>query len=345
MPKFLVVAPAWVGDSVMAQPLYRRLKDTLSGLQLEVMAPAFTLPLLRRMPEVDAVIENPFGHGALRLAERWRLGRELKRQGYDQAIVLPNSLKSALIPWFAGIPRRVGFVGEFRYGLLSDARKLDPRALPKMVERFAILSQARGEMLAQPLPEPRLQVNPVSRSKALKSLGLALDKPMVAFCPGAEYGPAKRWPPQHFAELARRLGQHGYQVWLFGSVKDKAAGEAIMAGSAGNVRNLCGVTSLEQAVDLLSLATLVVSNDSGLMHVAAALQRPLVALYGSSSPGFTPPLTEQAEILSLDLSCSPCFKRECPLQHFDCMQNLLPEQVERAMARLLQRVGTPTVSE
>lgn len=338
MYSVLVVAPAWVGDSVMAQPLYRLLAERHPDLALDVLAPGWTLPLLQRMPEVRNAIENPFAHGQLRLGARRALGVALRNENYDQAIVLPNSLKSALIPWFANIPRRTGFIGEMRYGLLNDARKLDAAALPLMVERFAALAGDRGEPLRRPVAPPRMLVERQQAAAVAAQLGLTLDRPAVAFCPGAEYGPAKRWPVEHFASLAQKLVADGCQVWIFGSGKDREIGTAI-ATLAGlkQVINLAGRTGLDQAVDLLALAAVVVTNDSGLMHVAAALERPIVALFGSSSPGFTPPLSERAQVLSLNLACSPCFKRECPLGHLDCLNKLLPEQVLRAVRQALQQ--------
>ncbi|QDQ29378.1 lipopolysaccharide heptosyltransferase II [Chitinimonas arctica] len=325
----------------MAQPLYQRLKAYRPHVHLSVMAPDWTLPLLERMPEVDATLRNPFGHGALKMGQRWRLGRSLRGQ-FEQAIVLPNSFKSALVPWFARIPLRTGFVGESRFGLLNDARTLYPKALPQMVERFAALAEGPGKPLPRPLPAPRLTIQVGAQQTALRELGLSADRPIVAFCPGAEYGPAKRWPARHFAELARRLVSQGYAVWLFGSAKDKPETDAIARMAGVELVDLAGRTSLAQAIDLLSLAHLVVTNDSGLMHVAAALQRPVVALYGSSSPEFTPPLSERAEIVSLDLECSPCFERNCPLKHFDCMEKLDSDLVEAAIARTLTKPpGTP----
>lgn len=332
--RILIVAPAWVGDSVMAQPLYRRLKQYRPDCHITVMAPDWTLPLLDRMPEVNATLRNPFAHGQLRLGDRWRMGRSLRGR-FDEVIVLPNSLKSALVPWFARIPRRIGFVGESRYGLLNDARTFSPSSVPQMVERFALLAEARQHPLRRPIPLPSLTITPSARTVALNNHGLNTDKPIAAFCPGAEYGPAKRWPARHFAALAVQLLEQGYQVWLFGSAKDKPETAAIAAAAGQPLHDLAGQTSLADAIDLLSLANVVITNDSGLMHVAAALQRPIVALYGSSSPSFTPPLSETAKIVSLDLECSPCFERVCPLKHFDCMEKLLPQQVEQAIHQVL----------
>jgi heptosyltransferase-2 len=327
MYKILVVAPSWVGDTMLVQPMLVRLKQRHPDCRIDVLAPPWTEALLRQMPEVHEVIPNPFPHGALRLRERVRLGRQLRTAQYDQAIVLPNSFKSALPLRIANIPLRTGFVGEMRQLLLNDARRLDRKQLPLMVERFAQLAEAAGEPVQRPLPAPRLQVGAEQRQRVLATLGLALDKPVAVFCPGAEYGPAKRWPIPYFAELAQRLEQRGYMVWLVGSPKDKEIGDKIVALGNQHCRNLCGQTDLADAIALLSCAELVVSNDSGLMHLAAALDRPMLALYGSSSPQFTPPLSDKAQVIKLDMPCSPCFKRVCPLGHFNCMMQLTAERV------------------
>jgi heptosyltransferase-2 len=336
MRKVLIVAPSWIGDTILAQPLFTRLCEKHRGLALDAYAPAWVAPVLARMPEVRRVIPNPFVHGEFNLGGRWRAGRELKREGYDAAIVLPNSWKSALLPFFAGIPQRIGFLGEARHGLLNRIHKLDESALPQLAERYAQLAEAPGALPQRPLPAPRLTVDDTAVSATLNSLQLGREPAPVVFCPGAEYGPAKRWPAQHFAELARALAQDGHPVWLVGSGKDAPACAGIEAQAGGACINLCGKTSLAQAIDLISCARLVVSNDSGLMHVAAALQRPLVALYGSSSPAYTPPLSPQAQIVSLGLECSPCFKRECPLGHFRCMNDLTPAMVLQRTKEALQ---------
>ena len=326
MTKILIIAPSWVGDAVLAQPLFMRLREQHPDLELDVMAPAWVLPLLKRMPEVSTTLLNPFGHGELKLTARYRLAKELRERNYHQAIVLPNSAKSALIPFLARIPVRTGFVGELRRGLLNDARVLDETALPLMVERFAFLAGKPPGIIKRPLPAPHLQINREQQQATLAKLELSAKKPVAVFCPGAEYGPAKRWPAAHFAALAK-LMHDKYQIWLIGSHKDAAIGEEIRNLSGGHCTNLCGKTGLDEAIDLLSCAAVVVSNDSGLMHIAAALDKPMAALYGSSSPAFTPPLSSHARIIKLDLSCSPCFKRECPLGHFNCMMQLMPEQV------------------
>ena len=338
MPKILIIAPSWVGDAVMAQPLLRRLRERYPDAVIDAFAPAWVAPVLERMPEIRRVVINPLAHGEFSLKLRWKLGRALRLDHYDHAIILPNSLKSALIPFFAGIPLRTGFKGEMRFGLVNDLRHLDKQALPLMVERFAALAENPGAPLRRPVENPRLTADKDRVQTTLAKLGLFPKKTVIAFCIGAEYGPAKRWPAPHFAELARMLVNAGHEIWLLGSHKDAEIGAEIERSSNGAARNLCGQTELDEAIDLLAAASLAVVNDSGLMHIAAALNKPMIALFGSSSHGFTPPLSDLARIVSLNLPCSPCFKRVCPLGHFDCMMKLTPqrvfEEVVAAMAGL-----------
>lgn len=332
--RILVVAPSWVGDTVLAQPLFMRLHAAHPGLELDVLAPPWTAPLLARMPEVHAVIDSPFRHGELKVFARRRLGAALRKRGYQRAIVLPNTFKSALPAFFAAIAQRTGYRGELRAGLLNDVRVLDSKRLPLLVERYAALAEPPGRRLPRPLPRPHLHVDEGNRARVTASLALSLARPIVAFCPGAEYGDAKRWPIAHFRSLAERTLKAGFQVWTIGSPSDEGIGAAIAAGHDGSaVRNLCGHTSLADAIDVLSLAAFVVSNDSGLMHVAAALERPVIGLFGSTSPDYTPPMSPDAEILRIALACSPCFQRTCPLGHLRCLTELTPARVWEAIER------------
>jgi heptosyltransferase-2 len=309
LPRILVVAPNWIGDALMAQPLLARLKQ--SGALLDVVAPEWVAPVLRRMPEIDDVISSPFRHGVLDLAGRWRLGRSLKRRGYDRAVVLPNSWKSALVPFFAGIPLRAGYIGESRYGLLNSIYKNANLSMPL---HYARLAEPPGTEPQQPLPQPRLAVAADEIAESTRRFGI--EGRYAVLCPGAEYGPATRWP--YFRELAEKLA---LPVVLLGSPSDRA----VAADIAG--MNLVGKTTLDEAIRIIAGAALVVSNDSGLMHVAAALGRPQVALFGSSSPEHTPPASAKARVLWLHLECSPCFERECPLGHFRCMKEITVDQV------------------
>ena len=313
MARILVVAPNWIGDALMAQPLLARLREKLPQARLDVLAPAWVAPVVRRMPEVSGVIETGFAHGKLALRERWKLGRTLKALGYAQAIVLPNTWKSALVPFLADIPIRSGYVGESRYGLLNLLYRKQPER-EAMALHYARLAEAPRAEVRQPLPQPKLTVDAQSAQRTRERFALA--GRYAVFCPGAEYGPAKRWP--YFRELAERVE---LPVLLLGSAKEREQCAAIKG------RNLAGETTLDEAIELIAGAQLVVANDSGLMHVAAALDRPQVALFGSSSPQHTPPLSDKARVLWLGIECSPCYARECPLGHFRCMRELSVEMV------------------
>ena len=325
----LLVAPAWVGDAVMSEPLLRRIAAQ-DQRPVDVLAPPWVAPVFERMPGVGKVIPAPFAHGKLDLGVRWKIGRTLKVHGYSNAYVLPNSLKSALPIAFAGIPNRIGFTGECRYGLLNRRHTLDKQALPRMVDRFLALAPVPGHITADD-ERPALRVAPDAFEGICHRLGLKRGARLAILCPGAEYGPAKRWPADHFATLARTLADEGWTVWTIGSNKDESIGESIEQLSNGAAVNLCGRTQLADAIDLLSGADVVVTNDSGLMHVAAALDRPLVALFGSSSPGFTPPLAKRVSILQHPVPCSPCFARTCRYGHLDCLTQLLPQRVVEAI--------------
>ncbi len=338
MSAVLVIAPSWVGDMVMAQSLFRLLKAQDPQRAIDVLAPGWTLPLLERMPEVRTAINMPLGHGELKLGVRRRLGISLRSGEYAQAIVLPNSLKSALIPYWARIPRRTGYVGELRQLLLNDCRRLDSQRLPMTVQRFVALGLPDGAPLPEPVPVPQLVSREDDRKAAAKRLGLVNKyRPVLALCPGAEFGPAKQWPEEYYAQVAQTWLDKDWHVWLFGSANDAAVCNRINGLAGDRCANLAGRTSLAEAIDLLAMAAFVVSNDSGLMHVAAALQRPMVAIYGSSDPGFTPPLSDTAKVERLGLECSPCFKRECPLGHLKYLKELAPERIIRAMEEVMKR--------
>ena len=334
----LVISPNWIGDAVMAQPLLRALKQRAPGRPLDVLAPAWVAPVWRATAEVDSVLETPFHHGALQLGERRRLARALRGRGYLEAYVLPNTFKSALVPWLAGIPQRIGYRGETRYGLINVMHHDDPASPRPMTRFYAALAAAPGAAGgASPLPDPVLSVSAAQKLAARAALGLAADAPVVAFAPGAEFGPAKRWPAAHFAELAQMIAQArpDVHILLLGSAKDAAACEEI-AAAAPQVRNLAGATSLQDAIALLAGALALVTNDSGLMHIACALQRPVVAVYGPTDPRHTPPLSALASVLWLHLDCAPCQQRSCPLGHHHCMANISAGMAWRPLAPLVR---------
>ncbi|WP_165312538.1 lipopolysaccharide heptosyltransferase II [Vibrio ziniensis] len=335
--KALIIGPSWVGDMVMSQSFYKRLKERNPQMQIDVLAPGWCKPILERMPEITEAIEMPVGHGSFDLKTRYTIGKMLAKKHYTHAYILPNSAKSALIPLFAGIKKRTGWKGEMRYGLLNDLRP-NKKDFQYMVERYVALAHPKSEMKnssslggLELLPKPSLSVDKSVQQSTLNKFNLSLDSKVLGLCPGAEFGPAKKWPEHHYAQVAESLCQQGYQVWLFGSQKDVDACNNIRQQVSESYQKqifvLAGKTSLIEAVDLLAACETVVSNDSGLMHVAAAVGCQVVAVYGSTSPKYTPPLAEKVEIVHTDIECRPCFKRECPLGHLKCLKELDAKQV------------------
>ena len=343
--KILVVAPAWIGDMLMANTLLQILKQRNPDNIIDVLAPPSTAPLISRMTDVRRVEIVPAIHKELKLKARYQLAKKLRAEQYDQAIILPNTLKSALIPWLAQIPLRTGWLGEKRYLLLNDIHHA-PQKFPRLVQRYVALAFAthpknHSEIpfeIFENLPNPQLTIDSENQQRLQHTFKLSTTQPILALCPGAEYGSAKRWPVEHFAKLAQLTLSMGWQVIILGGAKDVHLGAEINHHARQCCMDLTGKTSLLDAVDLLSLTHAVVSNDSGLMHVAAALQKPLIAIYGSSSPIYTPPLDKNSKILYLGIRCSPCFKRECPLvgeSYLRCLLDITPEKVARALRDLL----------
>ncbi len=333
MTSTLVIAPQWIGDAVMTEPLLRRLHPR--GERITVGALPWVAPVYRAMACVERVIEFPFAHGGLQWAARRDMARQLRGQ-FDRAVICPNSFKSALIPWWAGIPERVGYLGEARYGLLTR-RWPNPSKTqrPPMVAFYGALSGEEGFALER----PQLFVAEAAVDAVLAPFALYRGTYYV-LVPGAEFGPAKRWSAVHFASLACQiLGEHGAQVLLLGSAKDASICAEIARGVPAQQRDRCvdlsGRIDLSLALALISAAHRVVSNDSGMMHVAAAFRVPQVAVFGSSSPLHTPPLSDLAQVVWLKddplyqppLDCSPCFARDCPLGHTRCLRDVTPQRV------------------
>ena len=323
-----------MGDMIMAQPLFKSLKHLDPNTQIDVLAPDWSLAVLYRMPEVNKVLCMPVKHGEFGLRQRIAVAKQLRSENYTQAIVLTNSWKSALIPWLARIPVRTGWLGEARWGLLNDLRYLKKKSYPKMVQRYIALGLANAAVLPNTLPTPQLMSPLESVDLVLKKFALSTARPVLALCAGAAYGPAKRWPVEYFAKIAEQKIAAGWQVWFFGSSQDSSVIESIRAQIAGDTLSFCGKIDLLETIDLMSVARAVVTNDSGLLHMAASLDKPLVAIYGSTSAEFTPPLGMKSQILQANLPCRPCFKRECPLQHLNCMYLIKPEQVLAALDKL-----------
>lgn len=338
-PRILVISPNWIGDAVIAQPLLNLLRRHHPDWPIDVLAPSWVAPIWRAVAEVDSVLEAPFRHGALQLRERWKLARSLRQRGYAEAYVLPNTFKFALIPWLAGIPHRVGYRGEMRYGLLNVVHHNPSSARRPMLPFYAALadSPTRHAPPRSALPRPRLTVVAGHADQVAAQIGLRTGKPFIVFAPGAEFGSAKRWPPRHFAELANliRATHPEVEIALLGSGKDQeVCGEIVTI--APWLQNFAGITSLDQAVAVIAKADAVVSNDSGLMNIASALNRPIVVMYGPTDMNNTPPFSDVAQAVSLHLDCSPCHQRECPLGHHDCMNKLSADKVWQPLRAMLQ---------
>lgn len=338
MRSLLVITPSRVGDMVMAQSLFKVLKAQHPERTIDVLAPDLMLPLLERMPEVRNVLDMPIGHGELKLGVLRRLGISLRDSHYDQAIVLSDSLTAALIPYWARIPLRTGYSGGLRHWLLNDCRRVDAQRLPMTAQRIVALGLPDGATLSGPIPSPGLMSDEGRRHATAERLGVCNQyKPVLALCPGAESWPAKQWPEEGYTRVARHWLDQGWHVWLFGSGNDRPVCERINTLTGDGCHNLAGRTSLGEAIDLLAMAAFVVTNDSGLMHAAAALQRPMVAIFGSSDPGCAPPLSETAQVERLELDCSPCCKRECPLGHLKCLRDISAERIITAMDEVMKR--------
>jgi heptosyltransferase-2 len=329
--KVLVVAPNWIGDALMAQPalrlIARRPEDKIVAL-----APSWVAPVLRAMPEVDRVLETDLRHGKMQLRARFALAQTVRSMRFEKVFILPNSLKSRLIPWLAGVPKRIGYRGEARGALLTLAPPDPDQSLP-MSERYRRLVDPG----APDSGAPRLLVSPQSSIEALAKFAISPSFPIIAICPGAEFGPAKRWPAHHYARLAEQLHAQDEtaQLLVLGGSGDRQVAQAIASTSRAPLRVLAGATSLEEVMAIIAVSSSVVSNDSGLMHIAAALGRPQVAIFGSSDPRHTPPASARAQVVWLHLDCSPCFARVCPLGHLNCLNQIEPDQVQAALAQAM----------
>lgn len=317
-----MVGPSWIGDMVMAQSTFIRLRERMPEATIDVLAPPVTAALAARMPEVDSTVIMDIGHGEFAFGKRRRIARRLRDARYDQAVVLQRSAKAALVPWLAGIPKRTGVRGELRYGLINDVRHIDTERYPRKVEHYALLALADAGDPLGALRLPRLTVDAHRRRQLITDLSLDCERAIVGFAPGAAYGGAKQWPATHFAQLAAALDARGVAVWIFGSTPDRALAAKLAAAAPRHGVNLCERTSLTDIADLASLTTSFVGNDTGVMHLAAATAARVIAIYGSTDPDYAPPLAAREARFWLGLACSPCRERVCPLGHNNCMRDI-----------------------
>ena len=327
---------------VMAHCLFQTLKSRQANPAITLAAPPATARLAHRMPEIDEIVETPFQHGRLHMTDRFRIGRSLRGHRFDQAIILPGSLKAALLPFFAKIPVRTGYRGESRWGLINDLRSRPSTKEDPMAARFVQLGLAANAPAVSTYPHPRLTSRPDNVQKVFQRIGKSIaSAPAIAICPGAEFGPAKRWPEHHFAAVADHFLTQGWQVWLLGGERDRTVAQTIIENchKPEHCVDLTGRTHIEEAIDLLAHARAAVSNDSGLMHVAAATGTPVVGIFGASSEHHTPPLGPAAATVSQPLACRPCFARQCPLGHKQCLETLEPDRVIGSLSALLENLS------
>ncbi len=327
--KILIVGPSWVGDSVISQSLFKEILLKSKKAEIDVLSPEWTRNIFSRMDEVSKTIKLPFSHGEIKIKERVDLGKELKRKNYDQAIVLPNSLKSALVPYFSEIPIRTGWRGEMRYFLLNDMRILDKNIFPRMVDRFVALAFKKNEDLPLSIPYPSLKTDKENLDLLRVNFKIDLTSPLICLCPGAEFGPAKRWPTKYYSKVANEYLKKNWQVILLGSMNDVRIGKEIK----GNINkesgflNLIGQTKLVDTIDILSSANLVLTNDSGLMHIAASVDTPLVALYGPTSPEFTPPLSNKVKVIKNNEGFTKLRSGDLEDGYHQSLKDIKPEEV------------------
>ena len=337
--KILLISPSWVGDAVIAQSLYKRLRENDSSVSLDVLAPSWTLPIISRMPEVSNAILLPFRHGELSLRYRWKFGKGFLNKNYEWVIVLPNSLKSSIVPWATNISKRTGWLGEFRYFFLNDISRLIKRDHPLMVQRFCALAN-NFEPIGDKFTFPSLKINSGNLELIGKGFALNLNQETLILCPGAEFGPAKRWPAQNYASIANHYLSRNKQIILLGSQKDiqvcKQIESNINPKETEYFFNLCGKTSLEDTVDILSMG-LVVSNDSGLMHVAAAVNSKQVALFGPTDPEFTPPLNKNSKIIRKTTGYNKVRQGSGEEGYHPSLQRIFFEEVVDVVDELLNR--------
>ena len=329
MEKILIIGPSWLGDMIMAQALFKVLKTKFNCV-IDVVAPAWSCPILAQMPEVNVSITMPVDHGKLALRQRYQLAVQLRAQQYDWAILLTNSWKSALLPFWAKIPKRSGWLGELRWGLLNDVRYLDKKKLVTMMQRYVALAYDKQEKFPAQHPYPSLKIDANAVQTTLQKFNLTImaNKKIMALAAGAAFGSAKRWPEQYFIELAQAKIAAGWEVWLFGSQQDEPVINIIKQQlPEKSYKSFAGKLQLAETAQLISVVDVMISNDSGLMHMASSLNRYVIAIYGSTSPEFAPPFGDAARIVTANAECSPCRKKVCPLKHHKCMIDIKPQQI------------------
>ena len=321
--KLLIIPQNWLGDIVMSQTLLKKIKSNNPKTSIDILVNSSLKNLVERMPEINKVIILDCNHRELGLFKRLRLAKEIKKSSYDRSIVLSRSLKSSLIPYFAKIPIRTGELGELRYLLINDLKEFSKESRRKTASRYISMYSDNNEELSENY-YPSLDSNSENIKNLSEKYDLKKDEKVIIFAPGAAFGPSKMWPVNKFRELGKKLN-NDFKILILGSNNEKSIGNDIVTNK--NMVNLCGKTSIADAVDLMHISKFCVSNDSGLMHLAAATNTKSISIYGSTSPDFTPPLTKNKDIHYKGMSCSPCFEKKCKYGHYNCLVDIHSDDV------------------
>ncbi len=330
----LVIGPYWVGDMIMSQVIYRQIKISNPKAKITVLAPPWSIPIALRIQAVDVIIEVPFKPGYFDLYKRYKIGKALRKRKFTQAIVIPGSWKSALVPFFANIPIRTGYLGEFRFGLLNDIRKFTGIS-QRIVDHYVYLSIDYKSALPIINDLPKLQIVPKNLNTLQHKFNIVdNNKKTLALCAGAAFGPSKQWPAEYCSDLINLI-QQDWNIWLFGSQNDQAFINSIVQNITTKVINFAGQLALPDTIDLLSSVDAIIANDSGLMHMGSSLNIPLIAIYGSTPAVKAPPISKNCIMLEQPQPCKPCYKRVCPLQHFKCMRDIIPTMVQEKLKQIL----------
>ena len=322
--KILIIAPAWIGDLIVSASFIKALNNNQNN-SIDILVNSNLSNIANVIPGIRKVISSETEHGRLSLIYRIKKGLSLRSEQYDECYILTNSYKSAIIPLIAGIKKRISYLGEFRYGLINIIKQPIERNLGMVNRYLHLIDQKYSD-----------KINPVFDIKTNRQLifnKFKFDGKYIVFCPDAEYGPAKRWPTNKWLNLAKDLSQL-YKVIIVGL--DTSISEVFRPVESHKIINLIGKTNLVEVMEIIASSEGVISNDSGLMHVSVALDKKIIALYGSSSPTYTPPLIskEKREIIYKDLDCSPCFKRVCPLGHTKCLNDIKVSEVKESATKL-----------
>ena len=321
--KFLIIAPSWIGDLMISQSLLKYLKKEYPDCQIDMVVKPELITLAKMMPELKNIYSLDIRHKELGLMKRYTLAKKIKKNLYSASIILPNSFKSAIIPWLANIPLRIGYNRELRSLLLNKKYSLIKHK-DSMVNRYLKLAEGSYSDNIRPL----LLINSDSSESISRKYLINNSKKNIVLCPEAEYGPAKRWPANKWMQLANFYKEKNYNVYFLGKNRSlETKYQSVL--KKDSIISLLGKTSLEEAAYILSIVDLVITNDSGLMHITASVNTNLISIFGSSSPFYTPPLMKDqfGEVIYKALTCSPCFKRECPLQHLNCLNNISSEEI------------------